>query len=100
MPRPKLTVPKYYVDKTGRAFTKLNGRKISLGRADQPEAAQKFAKLRDNCAKGLAVEIAATPASYRSSLSINELLVLFIDQEMPRFSESECNCQAAAIRIL
>lgn len=98
MPRPKPTVPKYYVDSTGRAFTKVDGRKISLGLDSDSEAHDRFVKIKDDCRKGLARAIAEK--SYRSSLTINELLLLFVEQELPRFSSSERDCQSSAIRIL
>lgn len=99
MSRPRNSVPKFSIDNTGRAFTKVGGRFISLGRADLPEALLRFAKVLEDHAKGLPVETAQAPAKQRLH-NITDLLYLYVTKEFPRFSPSERHCQAAAIRVL
>lgn len=100
MSRPRNSVPKFCVDQTGRAFTKVNGRKISLGRSDSPQAQQRYAKVLEDHAQGLLSETAQKPVDKRPALTINELLLSFIGKEIPRYSRSERLCQAAAIKVL
>ncbi len=100
MSRPKNSVPKYCVDQTGRAFTKVNGRFLSLGKADSPESKLRFAKVLEDHAKGVLVSKAEKPAVDRDQISINELAALFVGRELARFSPAERYCQLTAIRLL
>ena len=77
MPRPKNNFPRFCVDKNGRAFTKIAGRFISLGRADSPQSRVRFAEVLEDHAQGLLAETAEKPTSSRAEININEMLVIF-----------------------
>lgn len=100
MSRPKNSVPKFSVDNTGRAFTKVDGRFFSLGRADSPESRIRFAKILEDHAKGVLTRTAAKPPEKRGGMCISELLLLYAGKELPRFSPSERHCQTTAMRVL
>ncbi|MEX1231927.1 MAG: site-specific integrase [Planctomycetaceae bacterium] len=100
MARQKTSVPRFCVDKNGRAFTKVVGRFISLGRADLPDSKLRFAKILEDHAKGLLVERAKKPADKRPGISVAELLLTYVSKELPRFSRSERDCQITTIRVL
>ena len=99
MPRPATTVPKFCVDKSGRAFTKVKGRFFSLGRADSPESKARYSKLLEDFAAGALTQVARKPQE-RSIRSVSELLLLYATTELPRYSRSERGCSAPVMRLL
>lgn len=101
MPRPKATIPKFCIDRNGRAFTKVDGRFISLGRGDDPKSRQRYAVVLTEHAQGRTVERARQPAPTEPRvLSVNELLLQYAAKELPRFSEGEQHPMRCVIRIL
>lgn len=99
MARPRNSFPKFSVDATGRAFTKVSGRFISLGRADDPESQIRFADVLKRHAAGESVAPKkSTDAS--GGIPVNVLLVRFCTEELPRYSAAEQFCLKGAIRIL
>ncbi|MEX1229641.1 MAG: tyrosine-type recombinase/integrase [Planctomycetaceae bacterium] len=100
MGRPNNTVPKFSIDKSGRAFTKIAGRFISLGRGDSPDAKLRYAKLLEDHARGVLTNTAKKPPASRQTVTVAELLLLFASKELPRYSEAERHCFASSIRLL
>ncbi|MDZ4688166.1 MAG: site-specific integrase [Planctomycetaceae bacterium] len=100
MSRPKNTVPKFCIDGSGRAFTKVEGRFISLGRGDTSEARQRYAEVLSDHAQGRLIARAKRQTAMPSDLTVNELLLQYVTKELPRFSSAEWHCQLGAIRIL
>lgn len=97
MGRPRNTIPRFCVSKTGRAFTKVNGEFISLGRGDNPESRKRYAALLTDLANGKTDTTVATPPAVKNSL--NELMLEYTLRELPRFSAAEQDCQRCAMRI-
>jgi integrase len=95
MPRRRNTVPKFSVASDGRAFTKVTGRFISLGRGDDPQAYIRFAAI----VTGQAVEEIAPVVVPKAMTTLNELFLKYVAEELPRFSSSERHCQRSVIRI-
>ncbi|WP_373651616.1 tyrosine-type recombinase/integrase [Schlesneria sp. DSM 10557] len=98
MPRPRNSIPKFSIDRNGRAFTKVDGRFVSLGRGDNPESRRRYAVLLTEHT-GLAVT-ASTATEKRASVTVNELLLRFVTEELPRYSTSEQYCQKTVVRLL
>ena len=98
MPRPRNSIPKYSVDKNGRAFTKVCGRFISLGRDDDPESKRKYAAVLSTHASGR--DASTSHVEKKKSVSVAELCLKFRTDELPRFSLAEQFCQRTAIRVL
>lgn len=96
MPRPRNTIPKFSVDRNGRAFTKVHGRFISLGRADDPQSRVRYAAVLT----GQGSDSADAVATPRSPVTLNELLLKYVTDELPRFSSSERHCQMTVIRMV
>ncbi|MDX1969660.1 MAG: site-specific integrase [Planctomycetaceae bacterium] len=103
MGRPKNSIPKLSADKTGRAFTKVNGRFISLGRAGTPEAQTRYAEILTAHAKGRLADISAPKsvnAVKTSALTINELILQFVTRELPRYSRGGALAWRAMFHVL
>lgn len=54
----------------------------------------------DDHAQGCLSDLTSKPTDSQSAMTVNELLLVFIRKEIPRYSESERHAQAAAIRVL
>ncbi|WP_397571922.1 hypothetical protein [Schlesneria sp. T3-172] len=90
MPRPRNSIPKFSIDRNGRAFTKVDGRFVSLGRGDNPESRRRYAVLLTEHT-GLAA-IASPATEKKPAVTVNELLLRFVTEELPRYSTSDrCN---------
>ncbi|MFO1042232.1 MAG: site-specific integrase [Planctomycetaceae bacterium] len=98
MPRPRNSIPKFSIDKTGRAFTKVDGRFISLGRGDNPESRQRYAAILTAHTSGKLVEKSPQTAQSKA-ITINELLLRFVTEALPKYSASERHCQMTVIRL-
>lgn len=96
MPRPRNAIPKFSIDKTGRAFTKVNGRFVSLGRGDTPEARERYAAVLTEQLSG---QVTGEATERKRPVTLNELLLKYATEALPRFSESERHCQRTVIRL-
>lgn len=77
MPRPRNLIPKFSVDRTGRAFCKVKGQFISLGRGDSQDARLRYAEVLQKLSQGLPV----APGSERpdaTGLSVSEICLAFM----------------------
>lgn len=106
MGRPRKTVPKYSVDKNGRAFTKVDGKFISLGRADSPDSKLRYAALLSDVAQGKSFARRREPTTGQGFL-VSELCVRFLtDYAYQRYTKvdgtpnDEVRCFKCVIRIL
>lgn len=99
MPRPKNTIPRFCVDAKGRAFTKVDGKFISLGRGDNPDSRTRYAALLTRLATGQPLQPEAPATSTTGVVTLNELMLQYTLKELPRFSPAEQHCQKCAIRI-
>ncbi len=102
--RPRNVTPQYRVDATGRAFTKVNGKFITLGRDGDPQARIKFATVIQQVISG---ELPSHDSdSSIQTVSVNELCLRFLIDYCPRYrtsnnSESaEVRCFRSVIKIL
>lgn len=100
MPRPRNSFPKFSVDATGRAFTKVHGRFVSLGRAEDPDSQVRYAEVLRKHAAGELIEPTKSPAPQLGGVSINVLLLRFCTDELPRYSSAEQFCLKGGMRIL
>ncbi|MDX1967562.1 MAG: tyrosine-type recombinase/integrase [Planctomycetaceae bacterium] len=102
MGRRSNTIPKLCTDKNGRAFTKVRGRFISLGRAGTPESHQRYSEVLTAHARGQLDDIAKPKAAATAPkcLTVNELIMQFVTREIPRFSAGEAYAFRAAIKVL
>lgn len=100
MARPKNSIPKLCTDSNGRAFTKVCGRFISLGKAGTPDAARRYAEVLTANANGQEIVKASKPTPPKRCLTINELCIQFVTREIPRYSSGEAYAFKAAIRVL
>ena len=99
MPRPRNTIPRFCIDSSGRAFTKVEGKFFSLGRGDTPESRQRYAALLTKIANGDPIQSAVGLAAPSTAVTLNELMLQYTLKELPRFSAAEQHCQKCAIRI-
>ncbi|MDB5344291.1 MAG: site-specific tyrosine recombinase XerD [Schlesneria sp.] len=95
MSRPRNTIPKFSVDRNGRAFTKVHGCFISLGRSDDPQSRIRYAAVLTEQASGRPAVV--TP---KAAVTLNELFLKYVTDELPRFSSSERHCQMTVIRMV
>lgn len=107
MGRPKSSIPKLCTDLDGRAFAKVSGKFITLGRADSPESRLRYAALLSDLAQGKPVEPKREPKSQPGAVSVSELCLRFLtDYALPRYKKSdgkpsaEVDCFKSVIRIL
>lgn len=103
MPRPKNKIPKLCVDRTrNRAFCKVDGKFLVMGPAESAEAQEAYGRLLSSLARGETIEKAKstrkTPAK-PTAISLNDLMLRFASEEMPRYSTDEQWCLKSAIRI-
>lgn len=104
MPRPKSPIPKLCVDKSrNRAFCKVGGKFVVLGPVDEQlrpsaKAQETYGRLLANLAKGQTLE-AARVDQKPPAFTLNDLLLRFATEEMPRYSTDEQWCLKSAIRV-
>ncbi len=108
MPRLTSAIPRLCVHgPTNRACVYLDGRRVYLGRAGSAESRQAYAALLTRLAAGeslgagnvtAAISDAATKAA--ESPTINQLLLRYVTEQLPRYVEHEQRCQKGAIRLL
>ncbi len=100
MPRPRNSIPKYSVDRNGRAFTKVGGRFISLGRGDDAESRQRYAAVLTAYTNGSALDGSPVTAGERNpDVTLSELFLKYVTEALPRFSRAEQHCQTTVIRL-
>lgn len=100
LPRPRNSIPKYSVDRNGRAFTKVGGRFISLGRGDRPESRQRYAAILTAHTNGSTLEVSPITAGKRKpGVTLSELFCKYVTDALPRFSRAERHCQTTVIRL-
>ncbi len=103
MPRPKALIPKLCVDKSrNRAFCKVRGKFVSLGPAGTPEAQEAYGRLLASLARGESLDSVKTVRrdnSTATKFTINDLMLRFATEEMPRYSNDEQWCLRSAIRV-
>jgi integrase len=105
MPRPRNVIPRFSVDKNGRAFTKVDGRFISLGRADDPGSKVRYGELLQRLAQGLPPVPDAKPAAAPAGLTVNELALAFLLHAKDEYLDhrtgkpsAEVDCYKSALR--
>ena len=97
MPRPRNSIPKYSVAKSGRAFTKVNGDFVSLG-TDGPEARQKYAALLVKLQQGQTLADAQSVQSApKPSLSVNELALAFLTHAEAEYIDASTGKPSAEV---
>jgi hypothetical protein len=107
MPRPRNVIPRFSVDKNGRAFTKVDGRFISLGRADDHGSKVRYGELLQRLAQGLPPIPEAKPAAAPAGLTVNELALAFLLHAEGEYcdhrtgkpsTEDEIGCDPSTVR--
>ena len=84
MGRPKSSIPKLCTNQNGRAFAKVAGKFISLGRADSPDSRQRYAALLSNLAAGR--DIAPKRAPKLPTVPVSVVCLRFMtDYAVPRY---------------
>jgi hypothetical protein len=106
MPRPRNAIPQFCIDRNGRAFTKIDGRFVSLGRDDTTQARLRYAEVLHQFAQGQPI----TPEPTRrtsSALSVNELCLAFLVHAQAEYVDpktgkpsAEFNCYLSAVKPL
>ena len=91
MPRPKSPIPRLCVDTSrNRAFCKVNGKFVTLGPAGSAEAQAAYGRLLADLALGKSLDDAKSGRKQTSgkptSITLNDLLLRFATEEMPRYS--------------
>lgn len=108
MPRPKSLIPKLCIDKSrNRAFCKVDGKFIVLGPAGSADTQLAYGKLlkaledrRGTDAAILAVKKSqSVPVEPQSTLSLNDVFLRFVTEELQKYSKAEQRCIRGAIRI-
>lgn len=111
MPRPKATIPAYRLHKsTGQAVVYYDGQAIYLGVYNTPLSRQRYGELLQRVAAGLPAK-PEKPGTVKpakpglvplstSGRTVAELLLQFVNNELPRYAEDEQRCQRGAITIV
>lgn len=100
MPRSRSSLPNLCHHKpSGRAVVYLNRRAIYLGPWGSDEAKDAYGKLISEISKRTAAEVAQA-GNKLPCLKVSDLLLRYVTEELPRFSDDEQRCQRGAIRIL
>lgn len=98
MPRRKSSVPSYRLHKSsGQAVCYVDRNEVYLGRYDSPESRLAYATLIQRLMAGETVTTGKPAAP--PSVTVNELLLRFVTEELPRYAEAERFCLMGAIRI-
>lgn len=101
MSRRKASVPGYCLHRaSGQAVAYVNRKPVYLGRHNSPESRIEYGRLLARLAAEALPEEAAKPASGRRVLTVAELCLKFVTDELPRYSPSEQHCYRTAIRVL
>ncbi len=93
-------------DATGRAFTKVNGKFITLGRDGDPQAKLNYATVIQQVTNGASREADAEPACVKSTAIMNEVCLRFLTEHCPRYRTStgtesaEVRCFKSVIKVL
>lgn len=98
MPRPRNSIPKFSVDRNGRAFTKVHGQFISLGRGDNPDSRRRYAEVLTAQTGGQAIT-GALEQRQRPAVTLNELMLKYVTDTLPKYSCAEKHCQLSVIRL-
>ncbi len=105
MPRPNNVIPRFFTDKNGRAFCKVDGRSVSLGRADDPGSKVRYAELLQRLAQGLPAVPTAKSAAAPVGLTVNELALAFLPHAKDEYLDrrtgkpsAEYDCYLSALR--
>ena len=106
MPRPRNLIPKFSIDRSGRAFCKIGGRFVSLGRGDNPSSRLRYAEVLQNLSKGLpAISDRGGPPSV--GLSVNEVCLAFMLHAQVEYVDAssgkpskEYDCYKSAVKPL
>jgi integrase len=103
MPRPKSLIPKLCIDRSrNRAFCKVDGKFVALGPAGSVESQEAYGKLLASLARGETFEAAEASTKSKpksSALTLNELMLRFRTDELPRYSTAEQWCLKSATRV-
>ncbi len=104
MPRPRNKIPKLYIDRSrNRAFCKVDGKFLVMGPADSAESQEAYGRLIASLARGETIEAAKatrTAPGKPTSITLNDLMLRFRTEEVPRYSVDEQWCFKSVIRIV
>src|SRR5262245_16515577 len=99
MARPKTSIPKYALHKSsGQAVAYVGGKTFYLGKFDSPASRRAYGELLARLASGTLLDTQL--AAPLGGVTVNELCLKFVTDELPRYSSSEQHCQRTAIRLL
>ena len=108
MPRPKSLIPKLCIDKSrNRAFCKVDGKFVVLGPAGSADAQLAYGRVLKALEeqRGLEAAVAASkpsqsvPRELKPSVTLNEVLLRFITERLPKYAAAERRCIKSAIKI-
>jgi integrase len=102
MPRPRSSVPAYRLHKgTGQAVCFVDRREVYLGKYDSPESRKRYAELIRRLTAGEPIEPARKPkpAAADAGATVNELLLRFAVEELPRYATAEQFCIRGVMKI-
>lgn len=101
MPRPRLAVPKYKLDKkTGRAFATVGNRKIWLGRHGTPESKQQYQQFLATLDATRRTDPVPPPPPLGRPQLVSEVVVGFLERCLGQYSKSEAALYRAAVGVL
>ncbi len=94
------SVPSYCLHKpSGQAVVYVGKKAVYLGRHDSPESRQAYGELLSRLAADVLVDkLKITPPG--RAVTVSELCLKFVTDELPRFSVAEQHCQRTAVRLL
>lgn len=101
MARPKQTVPTYRLHRaSGLACCYVNRERKYLGKFGSPESKRRFAEIVSEATAAGSHPLVSHPASKAAPATVNELLLRFASDELPRYADAEQHCFKGVIRIL
>jgi len=107
MPRPKSLIPKLCIDKSrDRAFCKVDGKFVTLGRAGSADATIAYGKLLKALEEQRGTDAAVKASKQRESVPaepkplalLNDLFLRFATDRLPKYQAAERRCIKSAIK--
>lgn len=100
MARQKTAIPKYSFHKaSGQAAVYVDGKTVYLGKHDSPESRQAYGELLARLAAESMVRNVGKSLP-TAEVTVAELCLKFVTDELPRYSQAEQHCQRTALRLL
>jgi len=99
MARPKTLRPKYSCHKrSGQGVVYVHGKAIWLGKYNSLESLKRYNAVITEFLKGNIPD--KSVFAFKSAPSVRQLCELYVEQQLPKYSDAERACQGGAIRLL